>query len=119
MSQSIFDLGLIAENWGDPGDAGYRMILGVFGPEAQALAAEMDRALANGYRAGLEDAAHSLKGAAANVGAVQLAALAGRLEALAPLADLPMLADALALLHGAVQAVDQVLAAGGPNANGT
>jgi hypothetical protein len=106
----LFDLLQIGENWGGPEDPIYRAVLGIFGPETQRLRVAIGRA----DHADLARLAHTLRGAAINVGATRLAAAAGALEHSAPGAA----ADAIAGLDAALDATLAALAEGGPAADG-
>jgi len=106
----LFDLVQIEENWGGPDDLTYRTVLAIFVPEAGTLRA----AIGSADHAALPRLAHTLRGAAINVGATRLAAAAGVLEHAAPQA-VPV---AIAALDAALDATLAALAAGGPGLDG-
>jgi HPt (histidine-containing phosphotransfer) domain-containing protein len=106
IAETLFDLEQIAENWGGPDDPTYRIVLEIFVPETQRLVAEIGCA----DHAALPRLAHTLRGAAINVGAKRLAAAADVLEHAAPGAT----AGAIAALDTALAATLAALAAGGP-----
>ncbi len=113
-SQLLFDLAQIEESWGGADDETYRTILGIFGPEAESLYAQLAELFARGDMARLQRLAHTLRGAASNVGARHLAATALALER-APAASA---AGHLAELRTALTATLALIAAGGPAAHG-
>jgi hypothetical protein len=110
MTAPLFDLLQIVENWGGPEDPIYRAVLGIFVPEALRLRV----AIGSADPAGLARQAHTLRGAAINVGATRLAAAAGALEHAAPGAT----ADAIAALDAALDATLAAVDEGGPAADG-
>src|SRR5579871_6292902 len=76
----VFDFTHIEEQWGDPMDEFYRSVLPLFVEDAEAFRSTAAAALAAGAWNDLSRAAHTLKGAAANIGAARLARAAGELE---------------------------------------
>jgi HPt (histidine-containing phosphotransfer) domain-containing protein len=107
MTAPLFDFLQIEENWGGPDDLTYRTVLGIFVAEVLRLRA----AIGCADHAALAGLAHTLRGAASNVGATRLAAAAGVLEHAGP----DHAPDAIAALDAAL---DATLAAGGPAADG-
>src|ERR1700722_12081984 len=71
-----FDLPHINEQWGSPADDIYLTVLGVFADEGTKLCAKMLVSAATGRHDELVNAAHTLMGGSANVGALHLAACA-------------------------------------------
>ena len=80
---SVFDLSRINDQWGSQEDDIYRAVLRIFADEGQTLCAEMRLSLTEGRLDMLARAAHTLKAAAANVGASRLSECAGAIEAAA------------------------------------
>jgi HPt (histidine-containing phosphotransfer) domain-containing protein len=119
MQPPVFDHLHIDENWGGPNDDGFRLVLGLFAEDAAALRAALGAGLARGDRAALAHAAHSLKGAAANVGAFALSQCAAALEDQAAIATPSELESGLDALDQALEAVRAALDAGGPFADGS
>src|ERR1700761_8824272 len=78
-----FDLAHIADQWGGTDDDIYRAVLGIFAEEGTKLCSDAVTALADGRRQALERTAHTMKGAAANVGALHLSRCAQALEEVA------------------------------------
>jgi two-component system sensor histidine kinase/response regulator len=113
-AQKLFDLAQIEESWGGAHDQTYRTILGIFVPEAEALCAELAGLLEAGDMDRLQRLAHTLRGAASNVGASQLADRALALEH----ADAAFAASRFSELHDALRATLALIAAGGPAADG-
>jgi HPt (histidine-containing phosphotransfer) domain-containing protein/CheY-like chemotaxis protein len=74
------DLAAVAALWGGPDGPGFQLVVGVFINELAGFPAQVEALLAAGDRGGLERQAHSIKGAASQVGANLLAAAALRLE---------------------------------------
>ncbi|HEY9249573.1 MAG TPA: Hpt domain-containing protein [Rariglobus sp.] len=64
----------------DDGDAFLKEILTIFIDDTPARIAELHSHLASGNAAGFVRAAHSIKGSSSNVGALELRAIAERLE---------------------------------------
>jgi HPt (histidine-containing phosphotransfer) domain-containing protein len=114
----LFDLAQIDEAWGGAADETYRMVLGIFAPEAEGLRAGLADALANQDTASIVRLAHTLRGAAANVAASRLAACAGALERAAAQGDLAALPALLLALDAAVGATCAEIAGGGPAESG-
>jgi len=110
IAEKLFDLAQIEENWGGPDDLTYRAVLGIFVPETLRLRA----AIGCADHAALARLAHTLRGAAINVGATRLAAAAGVLEHAGP-ENAP---DAISGLDAALEATLAALEAGGPGAHG-
>jgi HPt (histidine-containing phosphotransfer) domain-containing protein len=118
MAVTVFDLAQIGEQWGDPTDETYRMILGIFMEECAGLCARARPMLAEGRRDQVLHIGHGLRGAAANVGAVQLAGRAQALEAAALTGTGEALAALVAEMEQAWAAVEAEVAAGGPVSHG-
>lgn len=116
---SAFDLAHIADQWGSPDDDIYRTVLGIFAEEGVKLCGDARGALADGQRRVLQRAAHTLKSAAANVGALHLSRCARALEEAAETAGpTDDLASLLAEVEAAWAAVRLKIAEGGPLAEG-
>jgi two-component system sensor histidine kinase/response regulator len=113
-AKPLFDLAQIDESWGGADDETYRIILGIFAPEAEGLSAQLAALVAEGDTASRQRLAHTLRGAASNVGAAQLAGCALALEHAPPAAA----ASRFAELRTALQATLAIIAAGGPAAHG-
>ncbi len=87
---SSFDTLRIEEQWGDIHDETYRTILRIFLVEGEDLCRQVRFVVTSGEaEEGLRHL-HTLRGAAANVGASRLAASAGSLEAAIKMAASPM-----------------------------
>ena len=114
-----FDLIHIADQWGSPADDIYWTILGIFAEEGAKLCADARAALAEGRPQALERTAHTLKSAAANVGALHLSRCARDLEAAVEAGAPPDLAPLVARVETAWQAVSARIAEGGPMAGGS
>jgi HPt (histidine-containing phosphotransfer) domain-containing protein len=114
----LFDLAQIDEAWGGTADETYRMVLGIFAPEAEGLRAGLADALARHDLTSLERLAHTLRGAAANVAASRLAASAGALERAAARGDLAALPGLFGAIEVAVAATCASIAGGGPAEGG-
>lgn len=76
----VFDLNFIQDQWGNIADDTYRMVLEIFTPEMDQLCAALHEAAARQDRAALRRCAHTLRGAAQNVGAARLAREADLIE---------------------------------------
>jgi HPt (histidine-containing phosphotransfer) domain-containing protein len=113
-AQPLFDLAQIAESWGGADDETYRTILAIFVPEAEALCSQLAGLINEGNPQRLQRLAHTLRGAASNIGATQLADCALALEH----APGPAAATRFAELHAALRATIAMIAAGGPAAHG-
>lgn len=111
-----FDLAHIADQWGSPADDIYQTVLGIFAEEGTKLCDDARTALAKDQRQALERAAHTLKSAAANVGAVHLSRCARALEEAARTAEITELAPLLARIETAWAEVSLRIADGGPAA---
>jgi HPt (histidine-containing phosphotransfer) domain-containing protein len=109
-----FDLNHIADQWGSPADDIYRTILGIFAEEGTKLCGDARAALDEDRRKALQRAAHTLKSAAANVGALHLSRCARELEEAAGTADPAELAPLVAQVETAWAAVSARIADGGP-----
>ncbi len=109
----LFDLAQIAESWGGADDDIYRTILGIFGPEAEGLCTQLAGLVAAGDAARLQRIAHTLRGAAANVGAARLAACAFALEHAPPGGAAGLFTE----VRDALGATLATIAAGGPGAH--
>jgi hypothetical protein len=109
IAEPLFDLAQIEENWGGLDDPIYCAVLGIFVPESERLRSAIGCADA----AALPRLAHTLRGAAINVGAKRLAAAAGVLEFALP-ADLAAaiasldeaLRETVAAVHAGLGAAD-------------
>jgi HPt (histidine-containing phosphotransfer) domain-containing protein len=109
----LFDLAQIDENWGGADDDTFRIVLGIFAPEAELLGSALAAEAGNPDPHTRQRLAHTLRGAASNVSAAHLAAAALALEHAPPEAAL----TAFTTLETALRATLAVIAAGGP-ANG-
>ena len=113
-SPPAFDLTHIADQWGSPDDDIYRTILGIFAEEGTKLCGDARAALADDRRQALERTAHTLKSAAANVGALHLSHCARALEEAAGTAEREELAPLVARIETAWAEVSARIADGGP-----
>jgi len=113
-----FDLTHIADQWGSPADDIYRTILGIFAEEGAKLCRDARAALGDGRLEALGRTAHTMKSAAANVGALHLSHCAGDLEEAAEAGVSRDLAALVARLETAWAAVGERIAKGGPAAYG-
>ena len=100
-----FDLTHIADQWGSPDDDIYRTVLGIFADEGTKLCGDARTALAEDRRQALERTAHTMKSAAANVGALHLSLCARALEEAAATAKPGELAPLVAQVETAWAAV--------------
>lgn len=116
--QSAFDSAHLRDQWGSSSDEIYRAILDIFVVEAEGLCIAARSSLDEGQRDGLARAAHTLGGASANVGALQLARCAGALEESAQSGEQQQLEGLLRNVEAAWQAVKADLALGGPGRYG-
>ena len=114
LFDSAFDLRHVVAHWGSPADADYRRILVIFAEEAATLVAKAETALKSDQRRELVAAAHTLRGAAANMGAMRLAECAGQLEEAAPAAKVTEVQTVVAKLAGEWDVVAREIASGGP-----
>ncbi len=114
----LFDLAQIDEAWGGATDETYRMVLGIFAPEAEDLRAGLADALARHDLARLVRLAHTLRGAAANVAASRLAACAGALERAAADGDRAALPGLFGSMSDALVATCDSIAKMGPAGGG-
>jgi HPt (histidine-containing phosphotransfer) domain-containing protein len=113
-----FDLAHIDAQWGIPRDEIYPIILGIFADEGMKLCADARISLAAGRRDALVRAAHTLAGAAANVGALHLATCARTLQAAAETGREKEIGQLVAQVQTAWQAVSACIAQGGPATHG-
>jgi HPt (histidine-containing phosphotransfer) domain-containing protein len=113
-SQPAFDLSFITMQWGDVRDEVFRSVLAFFVDDVSSLSAEMHAAVAAGQMTTLLRATHTLRGAAANVGAMTLAASVAALEDAASDGLSDQLDGRLADMQAASDRVLEVIAAGGP-----
>lgn len=113
-----FDLTHIADQWGSPDDDIYRTVLGIFAEEGTKLCGDARAALAEDRRQALERTAHTMKSAAANVGALHLSRCARALEEAAVTAEPRELAPLVTQIEAAWAAVSARIADGGPAAHG-
>jgi HPt (histidine-containing phosphotransfer) domain-containing protein len=109
-----FDLTHIADQWGSPDDDIYRTVLGIFAEEGTKLCSDARAALAQDRRQALERTAHTMKSAAANVGAMHLSRCARALEEAAGTAEPEDLAPLVTRIETAWAAVSARIADGGP-----
>ena len=109
-----FDLVHIADQWGSPVDDIYWTILGIFAEEGAKLCADARAALGGGRLQALERTAHTMKSAAANVGALHLSRCASDLEEAAEASSHGDLAPLVARVEAAWAAVSARIAQGGP-----
>jgi len=114
LAECVFDVTFITAQWGGPADEIFRSVLELFAGEAPGLCNDARAALAEDRRADLHRAAHTMRGAAANVGAARLTNCAETLDAAALGADRETLAERLADMQSACDSVVAVIAAGGP-----
>jgi two-component system, sensor histidine kinase and response regulator len=114
LVQSAFDVPFITAQWGDAADEIFRSVLEMFAGEAPGLCIDAQAGLAENRRADVQRAAHTMRGAAANVGAARLASCAETLEAAALTADHDAIAGMVADMQSACDTVVTVIAAGGP-----
>jgi chemotaxis protein histidine kinase CheA len=105
-----FDLAHIAQQWGSLDTDIYRAVLAIFADEGAKLCGDARAALADGQRPALERAAHTLKSAAANVGALHLSRCAEALEAAANTGTPQLLAQLTARTETAWEAVNTAIA---------
>jgi HPt (histidine-containing phosphotransfer) domain-containing protein len=120
VSQPAFDLAYIQEQWGELSDELYRSILKIFASEAATLCVQTRVLFAEGRREELVRAAHTIKGAAANIGALRLSQSAGALETAATAGTAnEALADLLTRVEIAWDAVRAEIEAGRPTLRGT
>jgi HPt (histidine-containing phosphotransfer) domain-containing protein len=96
-----FDLTHIVDQWGSPDDDIYLTVLGIFAEEGTKLCGDARAALAEGRRQALERTAHTMKSAAANVGALHLSRCARALEEVAGTAEPAELAPLVAQVETA------------------
>jgi HPt (histidine-containing phosphotransfer) domain-containing protein len=100
-----FDLKHIIDQWGGPEDELYQIILQIFIAEADDLCKLARLSLENGQRADLLRAAHTLSGAAANIGAIRLSRCSAALETLIASGDDDRLEEHLVTVEEAWLAV--------------
>lgn len=96
-------LAALRETAGQDGEAFVETLITLFLDEAQALLASLRQAAAGGDLDRAMRDAHGLKGAAANIGALELAGLAAELEARAAPQEAAQLAAAVAGLAAAFE----------------
>jgi len=97
-TSSVLDRAIIGELRSHLGRDGLIELMGVFTTNAPALLSKIGDAVRDKDASALEEATHTLKGSAANFGAVRMAELCTRLETFDPAADLDgasMLVDEL------------------------
>ncbi len=109
----VFDAARIRDDWGGADDETYRIILGIFVPEATRLCGEIGAGLALGDAPAYTRLAHTLRGAASNVCALRLAAGAGALEQAAMAGETARLAGLFAALEEALRTTLAVISSGG------
>jgi HPt (histidine-containing phosphotransfer) domain-containing protein len=109
-----FDLPHIADQWGSPADDIYRTVLAIFAEEGAKLCVDARAALAENRRQALGRIAHTMKSAAANVGALHLSRCAWALEEAAETGEIWTLAQLVAQVERAWAAVSARIAEGGP-----
>jgi HPt (histidine-containing phosphotransfer) domain-containing protein len=97
-------------------DAFLREVLGMFMQDTPLRIAEMEESLGSNDATRFKRAAHSIKGSSANIGAVELREVAGRLEsdcATAPISSLaPSVGEIRAAYERARAELDRIIAAG-------
>jgi HPt (histidine-containing phosphotransfer) domain-containing protein len=97
-------------------DAFLRELLGMFMQDTPLRIAEMEESLKSNDATRFKRAAHSIKGSSANIGAVELKEVAGRLEsecAGAPISSLaPSVAEIRVAYERARAELDRIIAAG-------
>ncbi len=92
------------------GDAAFLdEVIGLFNADADARLSRLREAVAAGDAAGVSADGHALKGAAGNIGARRVAALASQLEQQALTGSLEGAADAVELLASAIAEADAAL----------
>jgi len=109
-----FDADCLSALWGQPPDEIFSAVIGRVRTEGPRLCAAAAESLAAGRRGELERHAHTLKGAAGNVCAARLAALAAALAEAAALAPPAALHAHLAAMVEEWWRVAAVIDAGGP-----
>jgi len=114
MPHTAFDPALAEAQWSGMADDTRRMILGIFAEECDELCGKARAALADGDSGALARAAHTLRGAAANVGALHLAAASEALEAAATTGSTDILVELVERMTGAGEAVRAAIATGEP-----
>ncbi len=113
-----FDLAHIADQWGSPADDIYWTILGIFAEEGARLCGDARAALAQDELQALKRSAHTMKSAAANVGALYLSRCARDLEEAVATVEPRGLSPLVARVLAAWAAVSERIAQGGPIAAG-
>ena len=111
-----FDHAHIADQWGSPADDIYWTILDIFAEEGAKLCEDARAALSGGQLQALGRTAHTMKSAAANVGALHLSRCARELEEASQAGTLRDLAPLVARVETAWAAVSERIAEGGPMA---
>jgi HPt (histidine-containing phosphotransfer) domain-containing protein len=118
MSAPTFDRLHIEAQWGDLADDTYQAILQIFLDEGKTICANLRSSLGANQRDAMLRSAHTIRGAASNVGALHLADCADRLEAAVENADTESLAKLVDDVEVAWRDVLLVIEAGGPAASG-
>ena len=109
-----FDHAHIADQWGNPADDIYWTILGIFAEEGAKLCEDARTALSGSQLQALGRTAHTMKSAAANVGALHLSRCARDLEEASEAGTVRDLAPLVARVERAWAAVSKRIAEGGP-----
>src|SRR5438046_2613426 len=109
-----FDRAHIADLWGNPADDIYWTILGIFAEEGAKLCEDARVALAEVQLQALGRTAHTMKSAAANVGALHLSRCARDLEEASDAGTPRDLERLVARVETAWAAVSRRIAEGGP-----
>ncbi len=109
-----FEPACLRDLWGLPPDEIFAAVIARVRTEVPRLCAAAADSLAAGRRAELERHAHTLKGAAGNVCALRLAALAAALTEAAATAPPALLTQSLASVVEEWRLVEAVIDAGGP-----
>lgn len=115
---SVFDLDHIRDQWGELPDDVYRSILPLFVEDGERFWNTLGKALQEMDRGAIAAAAHTLRGASGNIGAMELAQCAALLENAAPSASAEQLRPIITELDGAWRAVRATIEAGGPDIGG-
>jgi len=113
-----FDRAHIADQWGSPADDIYWTILGIFAEEGAKLCEDARAALGGGQLQALGRSAHTMKSAAAHVGALHLSRCARDLEEASEAGTPQDLAPLVARIETAWAAVSKRIAEGGPMIHG-
>jgi len=118
MRRPAFDLVAICDQWGSTRDPAYLQVMAVFASEANELCNNLRAAHEVRQPSALRVAAHTLRGAAGNVGALTLAECAASLEASAMHMTQQELRALLVDLETAWREVRDALCSDEPDNNG-